>query len=161
MNGCVFYPSPRSSFLKKRKATVKRTAVHLNRKTSKELDATKNRTPLIAGNWKMFKTGPEAFQTAIELVQRVKDVDGVDIMIAPAFTALSQTADALKNSRIALGAQNMFWESKGAYTGEISPVMLKDLGCRYVIIGHSERRQYFGETNETVNKKFRPPCSIS
>ncbi len=115
----------------------------------------KNRTPLIAGNWKMFKTGPEAFQTAIELVQRVKDVDGVDIMIAPAFTALSQTADALKNSRIALGAQNMFWESKGAYTGEISPVMLKDLGCRYVIIGHSERRQYFGETNETVNKKIQ------
>ena len=142
-------------FSQETKITAKRTAVHLNRKTSKELDAMKNRTPLIAGNWKMFKTGPEAFKTAAELVHRVRDVDGVDIMIAPPFTALSHAADAVRNSRVALGAQNMFWEAKGAYTGEISPVMLKDMGCSYVIIGHSERRQYFGETDETVNKKIQ------
>lgn len=142
-------------FSQETKITAKRTAIHFNRKTSKELDAMKNRTPLIAGNWKMFKTGTDAFKTAAELAHRVRDVDGLDIMIAPAFTALSQTADALRNSRVALGAQNMFWESEGAYTGEISPVMLRDIGCRYVIIGHSERRQYFGETDETVNKKIR------
>ena len=147
--------TPGSMFSQETKITAKRTAIHFNQKTSKELDAMKNRTPLIAGNWKMFKTGAEAFKTAAELAHRVRDVDGLDIMIAPAFTALSQTADAVRNSRVALGAQNMFWESEGAYTGEISPAMLRDTGCRYVIIGHSERRQYFGETDETVNKKIR------
>lgn len=112
-----------------------------------------NRTPLIAGNWKMFKTSPEAINTATRLTELTADAD-VDIMIAPPFTALSVVAEALKGSRVALGAQNLFWETQGAFTGQISAPMLLSAGCSYVIIGHSERRQYFGETDETVNKKI-------
>ena len=112
-----------------------------------------NRKPLIAGNWKMFKTQDEAAETARRLVSLVKNIQTVDIMVAPAFTALSSVADEIRNSTVALGAQNLFWEKEGAFTGEISPSMLVAIGCQYVIIGHSERRQYFGETNETVNKK--------
>jgi triosephosphate isomerase (TIM) len=114
-----------------------------------------NRLPLIAGNWKMHKTGDEAAQTARILKERVSDVAGVEVMIAPPFTALYQVAAELSGSAIGLGAQNMHWESKGAFTGEIAPAMLKDLGCRYVIIGHSERRQFFGETDTFVNRKIR------
>jgi triosephosphate isomerase len=115
----------------------------------------KNRIPLIAGNWKMYKTCSEANNTADELVSLVKDVTDVEVMIAPAFTALASVADVIAKSNIALGAQDMFWENEGAYTGEISPSMLISAGCSYVIIGHSERRQFFKETDETVNKKIK------
>ena len=114
-----------------------------------------NRTPLIAGNWKLYKTSPEAVKTAQQLVELVADTVEVDIMIAPVFTALDPVSKVVENSRVALGAQNLYWEKEGAYTGEISADMLVSAGCQYVIIGHSERRQYFGETDETVNKKIR------
>jgi triosephosphate isomerase (TIM) len=113
------------------------------------------RRPLIAGNWKMHKTGDEAAQTARQLKTLVADASGVEVMIAPPFTALSHVAAELAGSEIALGAQNMHWESHGAYTGEIAPGMLTAAGCRYVIIGHSERRQFFGETDASVNRKIR------
>ncbi|MFH1992670.1 MAG: triose-phosphate isomerase [Pseudomonadota bacterium] len=113
------------------------------------------RRPLIAGNWKMFKTCSEAVDTARGLLERVATAAGVDVMIAPPFTALAPVAEAVKDSVVLLGAQNLFWEKEGAYTGEISAAMLVSAGCRYVIIGHSERRQYFGETDETVNKKIK------
>jgi len=112
------------------------------------------RRPLVAGNWKMFKTGSEAVETARALVELVADVTQVDIMIAPPFTALAQVSDVIRESRISLGAQNLYWEKEGAYTGEISPDMLVSAGCRHVIIGHSERRQYFNETDDTVNRKI-------
>ncbi len=112
------------------------------------------RKPLIAGNWKMYKTVAEAIETARELVQCTAGVN-VEVMIAPAFTALAPVADVVKGTNVALGAQNLFWKNEGAYTGEISPVMLSDIGCRYAIIGHSERRQYFGDTDESVNAKIR------
>jgi triosephosphate isomerase len=113
------------------------------------------RTPLIAGNWKMYKTNSEAVQTAGRLVELVADTADVDIMIAPVFTALDPVSKVVGGSRVGLGAQNLYWEKEGAYTGEISADMLVSAGCRYVIIGHSERRQYFGETDDTVNKKIR------
>lgn len=114
-----------------------------------------SRKKLIAGNWKMYKTCTEAVDSVKDLDRRTKDITDPDIMIAPPFTALWPVAEALKNSRIRVGAQNLFWEKEGAFTGEISPAMLVSAGCRYVIIGHSERRQYFGETDESVNKKIR------
>ena len=114
-----------------------------------------HRKPLIAGNWKMFKTGPEALETADRLVKLLSTTMDVDVMIAPPFTALALVSDLLKKTRISLGAQNLFWEAEGAYTGEISASMLVSAGCRYVIVGHSERRQYFGETDETVNQKIK------
>jgi len=113
------------------------------------------RKPLIAGNWKMFKTSAEAVETAKQIVALASTTTDVDVMIAPPFTALDQVSDVVKNSHVSLGAQNLFWENKGAYTGEISPSMLRSSGCNYVIIGHSERRQYFGETDETINKKIK------
>ena len=112
------------------------------------------RKPLIAGNWKMYKTVAEAVETARELVQCTSAVD-VDVMIAPSFTALAPVAEVVKGTNVALGAQNLFWKNEGAYTGEVSPVMLSDIGCQYAIIGHSERRQYFGDTDESVNAKIR------
>ena len=114
----------------------------------------KTRTPLIAGNWKMYKTNAEAVETAGRLVELVADTADVDIMIAPVFTALDPVSKVVKGSRVGLGAQNLYWEKEGAYTGEISADMLVAAGCQFVIIGHSERRQYFGETDETVNKKI-------
>jgi len=117
------------------------------------------RIQLISGNWKMYKTGEEAAQTAKRLVELISDVIDVDIMIAPAFTALSAVYSVVAGTRVALGAQNLFWENEGAYTGEISGPMIKSMGCSHVIIGHSERRQYFGETDETVNKKIRAAVS--
>ncbi|MGD9331533.1 MAG: triose-phosphate isomerase [Desulfobacterales bacterium] len=113
------------------------------------------RKPLIAGNWKMFKTGPEAETTAARLAELVGDHPAVDIMIAPPFTALALVARMIPSSPIALGAQNLYWEAEGAFTGEISPGMLKAAGCTYVIIGHSERRQYFGESDAGVNRKTK------
>jgi len=115
----------------------------------------RNRKPFIAGNWKMYKTCAESVETAKKLAALVSGVTDVDVMIAPPFTALAQVYEAVKGSSVLLGAQNIFWEKEGAYTGEISPGMLVSAGCRYVIIGHSERRQYFGETDNTVNKKIR------
>jgi len=112
------------------------------------------RTPLIAGNWKMYKTNAEAVQTAGRLVELVADTSDVDIMIAPVFTAIDPVSKVVNGSRVGLGAQNLYWEKEGAFTGEISADMLVSAGCQYVIIGHSERRQFFGETDETVNKKI-------
>ncbi|MBR9979884.1 MAG: triose-phosphate isomerase [Desulfatitalea sp.] len=112
------------------------------------------RRSLIAGNWKMHKTGDEAVQTVQQLKTLVADAGDVEVMVAPPFTALTQVATTLAGSTIALGAQNMHWEAKGAFTGEIAPAMLVSAGCRYVIIGHSERRQFFGETDATVNRKI-------
>ncbi len=114
-----------------------------------------NRRPLIAGNWKMYKTCSEAVETAGQLAKLVATATDIDIMIAPPFTALAPVADVIKGTRVALGAQNLFWETEGAFTGEISPAMLVSTGCKYVIIGHSERRQHFGEIDNTVNKKIQ------
>jgi triosephosphate isomerase len=114
-----------------------------------------SRIPLIAGNWKMHKTVPEAVETALQLKEAINDVSGREIVIAPPFVSLVSVAEVVKDSNITLSAQNVFWEEEGAYTGEISPAMLRSAGCTYTIIGHSERRQYFGETNETVNKKIK------
>ena len=119
-----------------------------------------DRRPLMAGNWKMYKTADEAAQTAQQLVESVAGVTEVDIMIAPTYTALVPVFEVIQNSPIALGAQNLFWEDEGAYTGEISAPMLKSVGCQYGIIGHSERRQYFGETDETVNKKIQAAIQV-
>ena len=114
-----------------------------------------SRTPLISGNWKMYKTVPEAVETVVQLKEAVKDVSGREIVIAPPFVSLVSMAEVLKGSNITLAAQNVFWEEEGAFTGEVSPAMLRSAGCTYTIIGHSERRQYFGETDETVNKKIK------
>ncbi len=113
------------------------------------------RIPLIAGNWKMHKTGMQAVEAATQLQDLVKHATDVEVMIAPTFTALYQVAQALKGSHIAVGAQNLHWEKQGAFTGEISADMLVDAGCRHVIVGHSERRQFFGETDASVNRKIR------
>ena len=113
------------------------------------------RTPIIAGNWKMNKTIGEAVSTIKELRNLVKGITDKEIVICPPFTALSNLSAELKVSNISLGAQNMYQELKGAFTGEISPLMLKEVGCKYVIIGHSERRQLFKETNELVNQKIK------
>jgi triosephosphate isomerase len=112
------------------------------------------RMPLIAGNWKMYKNVSESVQTADRLKELIRGVAGVEVMIAPTFPALFRVSEALRGSLISIGAQNMHWEKEGAYTGEISANMLVATGCNYVIIGHSERREYFGESDETVNKKI-------
>lgn len=111
--------------------------------------------PLIAGNWKMNKSVAEALALVTEIKEKIAGLEGVEVAIAPPFTALYSVAQALKESRIGLAAQNVFWETAGAFTGEISPAMLHDVGCHYAITGHSERRQYFGETNETVSRRVR------
>ena len=103
----------------------------------------------------MYKTVTEAVALVIGLKREISEIEGIDIVICPSYVALSYVKDTILDSNIKLGAQDVYWEKEGAYTGEVSPVMLKEVGCDYVIIGHSERRQYFGETNETVNKKAR------
>ncbi|MEE8153190.1 MAG: triose-phosphate isomerase [candidate division NC10 bacterium] len=113
------------------------------------------RKPLIAGNWKMYQTTPDAVALVKGLKGFLGQREGVEVVVCPPFTALPVVAEALKDSWIGLGAQNMHWEKEGTYTGEVSPVMLADCGCRYVILGHSERRQYFGETDMNVNRKLR------
>lgn len=113
------------------------------------------RKPLIAGNWKMHKTCTAAVDTARDLVEKLGETDSVEVMIAPPFTALTRVFDVIKDTPIALGAQNLFWETEGAYTGEVSGPMIRSAGCRYVIIGHSERRQYFGDTDEGINRKIK------
>ncbi len=111
------------------------------------------RKPMIAGNWKLHKTIAEATSLVSELIPAVASNQNVDIVVAPAYTALSKVADTLAGSNIKLAAQNCCPEPQGAFTGEVSPVLLKDAGCEYVIIGHSERRQLFAETDESVNSK--------
>ena len=112
------------------------------------------RTPLFAANWKMFKTVHEAFVYTKEFRALVADVTGAEIVVAPTFTALHTVAEAARNSNVAVAGQNLHWEKEGAFTGEISGPMLKEAGADYVIIGHSERRRYFGETDQTVNKRL-------
>jgi triosephosphate isomerase (TIM) len=111
------------------------------------------RTPLMAGNWKMYKTAPETRAFFDKFLPGVQNTTHCDVAICPTFVNLAAAVDAAKGSRVGIGGQNLFWEKEGAYTGEVSGPMLKAIGCRYVIIGHSERRQYFGETNETVLKR--------
>jgi triosephosphate isomerase len=115
------------------------------------------RVPLIAGNWKMYKTCGQAVKLVQDLEDRVMELKGVEIVVCPPFTALKSVATVIEIDKpnFSLGAQDIFWEVEGAYTGEISPLMLKDLSVKYVIVGHSERRQYFKETNEVINKKLR------
>jgi triosephosphate isomerase len=112
------------------------------------------RTPLFAANWKMFKTVHEAFVYTKEFRALVADVTGAEIVVAPTFTALHTVSEAARNSNVAVAGQNLHWEKEGAFTGEISGPMLKEAGADYVIIGHSERRRYFGETDQTVNKRL-------
>jgi len=114
-----------------------------------------NEKPFIAGNWKMHKTIPEAVEMVKALKEESPQLTDAELVVIPPYTMLSEVKKVIEGSTVQLGAQNIFWEEKGAFTGEVSPPMLKDAGCQYVIIGHSERRQYFGETNETVNKKIK------
>jgi triosephosphate isomerase len=111
------------------------------------------RIPLIAGNWKLFKTLDESVNLVESLKPLIHDVQGVEVVVAPVFTALANVALAAKDSIIKVAAQDCYWEEEGAFTGEVSPKLLMDAGCSHVIVGHSERRQYFGETDETVNRK--------
>lgn len=112
------------------------------------------RIPIVAGNWKMNKTVGEAVELAGRLKQNLRDISGREIVICPTYISIVVVREVVKNSNIKLGAQNAYFEKSGAFTGEVAAVMLKDAGCDYVIIGHSERRQYFGETDESVNKKM-------
>jgi triosephosphate isomerase (TIM) len=113
------------------------------------------RRPIIIGNWKMHKTTAEAVALVEALNASVTQIQDVDIGVAPPYTVLMAVAEALRGSAIFVAAQNMHWEPQGAFTGEISAAMLTDVGCRRVIIGHSERRQHFAETDATVNRKLR------
>ncbi len=115
---------------------------------------------IIAGNWKMNKTVPEAIELVNGLKRELSSIENIDIVVIPPYTALSEISDMLANSNIDLGAQDVYWQQGGAFTGEISPVMLKDVGVTYVVIGHSERRSYFNETNETVNKKIKAVLAV-
>ena len=113
------------------------------------------RKKIVAGNWKMNKNTAEAVELVNGLKTLVADVKGVEAVVCPPFTLLSEVKKALAGSNVKLGAQNMHTEEKGAFTGEISPAMLKDVGVEYVILGHSERREYFKESNEFINKKVK------
>ena len=113
------------------------------------------RKPFMAGNWKMNLTTKDAVALARALVEKLQDVTEVEIGIAPVYTVLAAVGEVVQGSNVQLMAQDLFWVDSGAYTGEISGPMLKDAGCSHVIVGHSERRQYFGETDETVNKKLK------
>ncbi|MCB9771040.1 MAG: triose-phosphate isomerase [Candidatus Omnitrophica bacterium] len=110
---------------------------------------------IIAGNWKMYKTSFEAVELVNELKRTLGDMSEVDVVVCPPFTALVEVKDVISESNIGLGAQNIYWEEFGAFTGEVSAPMLTAIGVQYVIIGHSERRQFFGETDATVNKKIK------
>src|SRR4030088_577632 len=111
------------------------------------------RIPFIAGNWKMYKTVQEAVVFVKELRSAVKDVADVEIVVAPPFTAVHAAAEAARNTNIAIPAQNLHWEREGAFTGEVSPLMVKEAGAEFAIVGHSERRRLFGETDAIVNRK--------
>jgi len=109
--------------------------------------------PFICGNWKMYKTVADTVKYVKEFRGTVKDVSDVEIVVAPTFTALHAAAEAARNSNVAIAAQDLYWEREGAFTGEISAPMIRDAGAEYVIVGHSERRTLFGETDTTVNRK--------
>jgi triosephosphate isomerase len=111
------------------------------------------RVPLIAGNWKMHGTRTEAIALVEGIKAGVAALSGREVLVGPPFTLLETVARALAGSKVLLGAQDVYWEPKGAFTGQVSAPMLRDVGCTHVIIGHSERRQFFGETDETVAKK--------
>src|ERR1019366_3413545 len=113
------------------------------------------RRPVIAGNWKMFKTQSEARAYFAALAPLVARSTHCDIIVAPPFTSLAAAVEATKTTAISISAQNMHWEAEGACTGEVSPGMLVEAGCRAVLIAHSERRQFFGETDERANKKVK------
>jgi triosephosphate isomerase len=119
-----------------------------------------SRTPIIAGNWKMFKTSQEAVTFINDVKQSIAHVPGVEAVLCAPFTALPAMIAAARGSAIRVGAQNMHWEASGAYTGEIAGQMLQELGVKYVIIGHSERRQYFSETDEMVQKKVQAAYQV-
>jgi triosephosphate isomerase len=111
--------------------------------------------PLIAGNWKLNMTIPEARHLIQGVLAAAEGLPGVEFLVIPTFTSLAEARRLLEGTAVRLGAQDMFWEDQGAYTGEVSGPLLRDAGCSHVIIGHSERRQNFGETDETVNRKIR------
>jgi len=113
------------------------------------------RRKVIAGNWKMNMTDPGAVELVKQLKESLRSFNEVELVVCPPFTSLSSLSKILAGSNMGLGAQNLFWESSGAYTGEVSVEMLLSVGCKYVIIGHSERRQYFGEDNQSVNRKVK------
>jgi triosephosphate isomerase len=114
------------------------------------------RKPIIAGNWKMNKTVAEARKLALDIRNgTLRESDDVEVLICPPFGSLHAVNEVLKGSAVKLGAQNCYWEASGAFTGEMSPVMIRDLGCEYTIVGHSERRSYFGETDQWVSRKAR------
>ena len=113
------------------------------------------RTPFIAGNWKMFKTVAEASTFVTDLRAAVKNARGVQVVVGPPFTAIHAAAQAARGSNIEVSAQDLHWEKQGAFTGEISATMIKEAGATYVIVGHSERRQLFGETDAIVNRKVQ------
>lgn len=119
------------------------------------------RKPIIAANWKMNKTASEAIDFVKDLKEQTRNIFNVEIVICPPFVSLAPLAEILKDTNLKLGAQNIYWEKSGAFTGEISPIMLRDLGCHYVIIGHSERREHFKETDEDVNKKVKAAFSFN
>ncbi len=113
------------------------------------------RKPIIAGNWKLNKLVNGAMELIDDLKPRISGAENVEVVVCPPFTALYAVNMSVGDSNIMLGAQDCYWQDSGAFTGEVSVPMLQDIGCKYVIIGHSERRQYFGETDETVNKKIK------
>ncbi|MFA6142904.1 MAG: triose-phosphate isomerase [Candidatus Omnitrophota bacterium] len=113
------------------------------------------RRVIIAGNWKMNKTASESIELAASLKRSLSDISEIETVLCPPFTSLSDVRDVILDTGIRLGAQDCYWEKEGAFTGEISTAMLKNLGCEYCIVGHSERRQFFGETNQIVNKKAK------
>ena len=117
--------------------------------------AVPRKRPFIAGNWKMHGTLAEARELADRVVSSAPGLAGADLLLVPPFTALAEVAKRLSGTGVKLGAQDLFWEDKGAFTGQVSGPMLKDAGCSYVLVGHSERRQYFGETDDTVARKVR------
>ena len=117
------------------------------------------RTPIIAGNWKLNTTISEAVELTSELKDLVEESTDIEIVVAPPFTALDAVGKVIKDSNIALAAQDVYWEDSGAWTGEVSVPMLKDVGCKYVIVGHSERRQFFNETDDSVNQKVKAVLS--
>jgi len=118
------------------------------------------RRVIIAGNWKMNKNISESIDLANSIKKTLYDIEEVDIVLCPPFTSLSDVNDIVMESNIALGAQDVYWKEEGAFTGEVSSPMLKNAGCKYCIVGHSERRQFFGETNETVSKKAKALLSV-
>jgi triosephosphate isomerase (TIM) len=113
------------------------------------------RTPIIAGNWKMHLTGEEAYNLTSGIAKTIADKKGVEVILCPSYTLLHSVVEAAKGTDVLVGGQNLFWEAKGAFTGEISAEMLLDIGCTHVIIGHSERRQYFGETDASVQRRTK------